>query len=98
MPYVTVSVPVNEVIDDVLEHASVADLRSALETSSARDSGDPRAAVSDAIAQIRRGDMLDAITTLEREFWPKWASASDSEAAFRAAVNDNREAATCKAG
>lgn len=50
-------------------------------------------AVSTAIAQIRRGDTLDAITTLEREFWPKWASVEDSEFALRRAIrpaNDNQ--------
>lgn len=53
-------------------------------------------AVRNAIAQIRRGDGLDAITTLEREFWPKWSSVEDSESALRAALrpaNDNQEAA-----
>lgn len=55
--------------------------------------------VTTIIAQIRRGDTLDAITTLEREFWPKWASVQDSEAALRKAqaaavpANDNQEAA-----
>lgn len=48
--------------------------------SSAKDS------VATAIAQIRRGDTLDAITTLEREFWPKWSSVEDSEAALRLAI------------
>ena len=53
-----------------------------------------RDAVSTAIAQIRRGDSADAITTLEREFWPKWASVEDSESALRMATlfapaNDN---------
>lgn len=56
-----------------------------------------REAVETAIAQIRRGDTLDAITTLEREFWPKWASIEDSAAALRRATqqsaNDNQEAA-----
>lgn len=44
--------------------------------------------VETAIAQIRRGDTIDAITTLEREFWPKWDSPRDSEAAFRAATQE----------
>ena len=43
--------------------------------------------ISEVIAQIRRGDTLDAITTLEREFWPKWDSVFESHAAYETATN-----------
>ncbi len=58
-----------------------------------------REAITTAIDQIRRGDTLDAITTLEREFWPKWPSVEQSAAAYLKATgdllahNDNQEAA-----
>lgn len=42
----------------------------------------PQEVVRTAIAQIQRGDTLDAITTLEREFFPKWASVEASAAAY----------------
>lgn len=45
-----------------------------------------RDAVRTAIAQIQRGDTLDAITTLEREFFPKWASVEASRAQYALAV------------
>lgn len=46
--------------------------------------------VREAIAQLRRGDTADALTTLERCAYPKWGSVEESAAAFRAA---NQEAA-----
>lgn len=61
-------------IDDVID--SLEDALRAAET--LRDGGvevsDGRKAVIDAIAQIRRGEHTNAITTLEREFMPKWQS------------------------
>lgn len=82
-----VDVMVDDVLDQINDDELVAELGS-------RNVGRTHLrAVENAIAQIRRGDALDAITTLEREFWPKWASAPDSEAAFRKAANDNQEAA-----
>lgn len=89
----TLSVNVDVEQDEVLELISDDDLIAEL---GARNAGRTHlAAVADAIAQIKRGDTHDAITTLEREFWPKWASVEDSEAALRRAraVNDNQEAA-----
>jgi hypothetical protein len=38
--------------------------------------------VRTAITQIQRGDLADAITTLEREFFPKWSSVDASKAAY----------------
>lgn len=35
-----------------------------------------------AIAEIRRGDLAEAITTLEREFTPKWGSPLGAKAAY----------------
>lgn len=44
-----------------------------------------KAAVHDAIAQIRRGEHSNAITTLEREFLPKWQSTEACRHAYEAA-------------
>ncbi|WP_019999029.1 hypothetical protein [Aureimonas ureilytica] len=41
-------------------------------------------AAIEAIGHIRRGDLVDAITILERTFLPKWSDKSDAEAAFKA--------------
>lgn len=46
--------------------------------------GDNKAAVLDAIAQIRRGEHSNAITTLEREFLPKWQSTEACRFAYEA--------------
>lgn len=86
---VNVDIMVDEVLDELRDDELAAELAS-------RGVSGSREAVQAAIAQIRRGDYLDAITTLEREFWPKWATVQDSEAALRkaqAAANDNQEAA-----
>lgn len=86
--YITLEVEVY--IDDAFEKISTKDLAAELASRGASTHHD---VVRDAIAQIRRGDTLDAITTLEREFWPKWASVEDSEFALRRATapaNDNR--------
>lgn len=87
---VTVDIPVDDVLDELRDDELANELVS-------RRTPQHRDAVRTAIAQIRRGDTLDAITTLEREFWPKWASVGDSEAALRAA-NDNKEAAAAASG
>jgi hypothetical protein len=85
--YISINVDID--LDDALAEIKTDDLAEEL---ASRDVSGHREAVTTAIAQIRRGDTLDAITTLEREFWPKWTSVQDSEAALRAA-NDNQEAA-----
>lgn len=89
-----ITVQVDVSVDDVLDELRDDELASEMAT---RRIGSNRDVVTTAIAQIRRGDTLDAITTLEREFWPKWASVPVSEAAFRAAANDNQEAAPTSA-
>lgn len=83
-----VDVAVDDVIDELLDEELAAEM-------ARRRINHSQQTVSEAIAQIRRGDCLDAITTLEREFWPKWATVPDSEAALRKAqaANDNQEAA-----
>lgn len=85
---INVDVMVDEVIDELLDEELAAEM-------ARRRINHSQQAASEAIAQIRRGDYLDAITTLEREFWPKWATVQDSEAALRLAqaANDNQEAA-----
>lgn len=47
----------------------------------------------DAIAQLRRGDNLDALTTLERHAFPKWGSASESRQAYLAHMASGQPAA-----
>lgn len=42
--------------------------------------------VRTAISQIQRGDLADAVTTLEREFFPKWASVEASQSAYHHAT------------
>lgn len=42
--------------------------------------------VSRAISHIRRGDLTAAIDELEAEFYPKWSSRSECEAAYREAM------------
>lgn len=83
--YISVNVDVD--LDDVFESISTDDLAKEL---AIRGVDGHKGAVRDAIAQIRRGDTMDAITTLEREFFPKWHSVGDSLAALQSA---NREAA-----
>jgi Flp pilus assembly protein TadD len=45
--------------------------------------GGGKQAAIDAINQIRRGDYANAITTLEREFLPKWQSTGACREAYR---------------
>lgn len=40
----------------------------------------------EAINQIRRGQYVDAITTLERHFLPHWEDVAECEAAYREAM------------
>ena len=51
----------------------------------AQDESNGKAAALDAIAQIRRGEYSNAITTLEREFLPKWQSTEACRTAYRKA-------------
>lgn len=81
-------------IDDVIDH--IEDALNAAEALRERgsDGDDGKAAAIDAINQIRRGEYTEAITTLEREFLPKWSSRAECEAAYRKATgvdNTTRE-------
>jgi hypothetical protein len=70
-------------IDDVID--SLEDALRAAET--IRDGGieanNGKTAALEAIAQIRRGEHSNAITTLEREFLPKWQSTEACHDAYR---------------
>lgn len=79
--YVTVSVDVD--VDDVLADVSDQEL---IEELALRDAATHRDTVRTVIQQIQRGDTLDAITTLEREFFPKWASVEASRQQYALAV------------
>lgn len=48
------------------------------------EEGSGKAAALKAIDEIRRGDHAEAITTLEREFLPKWQSTEGCRAAYEA--------------
>ncbi|HWJ89060.1 MAG TPA: hypothetical protein VNS12_13410 [Pelagibacterium sp.] len=83
MGYVRVEIDTDDVLDELSDGELLAEVR-------ARKIGlpdDAQTAVRTAIAQIRRGDLADAVTTLEREFFPKWASVFESRAAYEAATN-----------
>jgi hypothetical protein len=51
-----------------------------------REEGGGKQAVVVAITEIRAGRMADAITTLEREFLPKWADRADCQVAYDRAM------------
>jgi len=42
--------------------------------------------VREAIGQLRRGDIVDALTTLERCAYPKWENVEDSQIDYLMAV------------
>lgn len=76
------AVGIDDVIDEIEEALYAANrLR---EREIERD--DSKQIVIDAINQIRRGDYVDAITTLEREFLPKWQSTEGCLAAYAKAT------------
>jgi len=66
---VEVDVDIQDVIDQ-LEDEDTLELADAIRGATP----DSRHVAIDVINQIRRGDYADAITTLEREFMPKWTS------------------------
>lgn len=92
MGYATISAEVEVWVGDVLNSASADELREALLTKSG-STGDPQQVVRTAITQIQRGDTLDAITTLEREFFPKWSSVEQSRRDYEAAGKPAAEGA-----
>lgn len=77
----TVTLDADIDIADALDEATDEELEKELAARGANPSR--RTAVADAINEIRRGDYNDAITTLEREFFPKWGAPSDAMAAYR---------------
>lgn len=93
----SVSVDVDVDLDDIINDLSGAEqaaLAKAILGKAAPDDCDSQAAALDAINQIRRGEYAEAITTLEREFLPKWTSRADCEAEYRKATgidNTSRE-------
>ena len=68
-----------------LENAE-SDIADALRCLEGVDEIEGHHAALDAINQIRRGDYGEAITTLEREFLPKFARSTDAELAYRRAM------------
>lgn len=78
-------------IEDVIE--AIEDALDAARAMRGKDSvdGDGKLIAIDAINKIRRGDYADAITTLEREFLPKWNDRADCAAAYREAMAEPRE-------
>lgn len=53
--------------------------------------------VREAIGQLRRGETVDALTTLERCAYPKWESMEDSHTDLLRALAANQEAALSSA-
>ena len=77
-------------VEDVIEA-----LRDALDAAEALtvvddDKGSTKRAAIQAINEIRAGRLADAITTLEREFLPKWADRDACMDAYRAAMEKAR--------
>lgn len=79
-------------IDDVI--GALEDAMTAAESiaKSKEDGPGSKGAAIDAINQIRRGEYADAITTLEREFLPKWEDTASCAAAYRTAMKPDTPA------
>lgn len=45
-----------------------------------------RSVAADVINHIKRGETADAITALEREFFPKWKDSGEASAAYTKAM------------
>lgn len=73
--YVEVEVDLDDLSDDLIERES-----------RERGISNGREVVSDAINQIRRGDTAEAITTLERAFFPKWIDRAEAEVDYKLAM------------
>jgi Flp pilus assembly protein TadD len=85
----TVTIAADIDIGDALKCATVMEISAELD--SRKEGGDGKLIAIDAINKIRRGDYADAITTLEREFLPKWNDRADCAAAYREAMAEPRE-------
>lgn len=70
---------------EVLDQLTTAELERELAGRTDR-TREERSAIETALEQMRRGDYLDAITTLEREFRPKWRTLEDSKRAYVSAM------------
>lgn len=82
MGYVSVEIDTDDVLCELSDKQLVAEVR----RRKIDLPDDEQQTVRTAIAQIQRGDTLDAITTLEREFFPKWASMQESRRAYEVAT------------
>lgn len=84
--YVSVDVSV----DDILEELSDSDLIAELETRGIDPSGlgveSSKSVVRRAITLMQRGENIDAMTELERFFFPKWETITASEKAYKEAM------------
>lgn len=80
----TISVDVD--VDDIILDISTKRLRTELQRRNAEGEDEAAPTVRDAINQMRRGDVLDAITTLEREFFQKWRSTAECSKQHQAAL------------
>lgn len=54
--------------------------------------------VREAIDQLKRGDIVDALTTLERCAFPKWESVEDSQIDYLMAVTPDANLGLISAG
>ena len=81
-----ISVEVDIDVDELLCEVTTEQLATELKSRNQETTNSSKAQVQQAIAQIRRGAHQDAITTLEREFFPKWQTSGESEQAYRQAI------------
>lgn len=91
MGTVTIDIDTDEVMDQVSDKELAAEVARRKMPSVKREIDWQRTAAIDAINKIRRGDYADAITTLEREFLPKWNDRADCAAAYREAMAEPKE-------
>lgn len=73
----TISVEVD--VDDIIFDISTKRLRTELQRRNAEGADEAAPTVRDAISMMQRGAIADAITTLEREFFPKWRSSAECQ-------------------
>jgi hypothetical protein len=79
----TISVDVEIDLDDIVDQIPDEEiLKCAREIG---DGSDGKAAAIRAITEIRSGRLDDAVTTLEREFLPRWADRAECESAYNSA-------------
>ena len=71
----TISVEVD--VDDIIFDISTKRLRTELQRRNAERADEAAPTVREAISMMQRGAIADAMTTLEREFFPKWRSTAE---------------------